>query len=602
MALKPLVKRLEAVRPNLSHQDLTSIILVVRLGEILHRSFYGSFLTLPLVSKLCDHLNIPDLFVEVEVFVMRWSFRQGQVQVSHRITFDYDMYTVFVMTNIARGVLNGSISPKEGLKLIRNHEQSHTYSKIEAGYRDFPTRAGVVPLMAATCATVFFGGTWYDLGFAAVCGLVGGIVASICTAHEQLTGVMDYVVAILTALISVASVTLFHTKTCFSAQVLGTLYWFFYRTAFVLSLYEMTNNQLMTGVLRFAQAALRSYGLAFGAIIGVWFSAYATDDRLDILLVQCSTRDGQISDVWFILLFPLAGIACLMQFRVSLRHFPVCLMVQAVAYGSQYLLGTVWKQLDFISNLIPTFLATVSSSVMVSILHHFQVSNLKVSRKKNDDDDDDDNNNIMTNYSMEQPTAPCTPQSVFITEEGEIVESSLSLQSNDTHNSRLDLDKRHGQIPEMSREPRMRGSNLPSLQDVENSNQQQQHNSDMIGLADASAGRVSSNTLTLARSDTWFCLMPALYLLVPGSKIFQRAFTLLLQSVFQERGGEHVEALGSSLLLIGLGQVIGLRLGFVTLWACNAAWKWVRDRLGYAHANKVERETSIDSTRASIRA
>lgn len=75
--------------------------------------------------------------------------------------------------------------------------------------------------------------------------------------------------AILTAMISVMSFTFYPESTCFSAQVMGTLYWFFYGTAFVLSLYEITNNQLMTGLSRFVQALLRSYGLAFGSGLGV---------------------------------------------------------------------------------------------------------------------------------------------------------------------------------------------------------------------------------------------------------------------------------------------------------------------------------------------
>lgn len=242
--LRPLVKRLESDVPSLSKQELQSILFVVRLGDLLHRSFYGTFLTLSLVSNLCNHLNIPDLCLQVEVFVLNWSYQQGRVAVSHYITFDYDMYTVYRLTKIARAVLNDNITPKDGLRMMKEHESKQDYTKVEAGYRQFPWRALVIPLMSFTCATVYFGGTWYDLGFSAVCGTVAAIVAWISTLHEQLTGVMDYVVAILVAMISVASVLVYPDNACFSAQVMGTLYWFFYGTAFVISLYEITNNQV----------------------------------------------------------------------------------------------------------------------------------------------------------------------------------------------------------------------------------------------------------------------------------------------------------------------------------------------------------------------
>lgn len=241
--LRPLIRRLESV-PDLSPKDLVSLLFVIRLGDTLHKNFYATFLTLSLVRKLCDKLGIPDLSLEVEVFSLRWSFRQGTVSVTHRILWDYDMYSVGALTSIARGVLNDTLTPKEGLRLIRDVEVKTQYCRIESSYRDFPGRALVIPIMAASCATVFFGGTWYDFGFAAACGLAAGIVAWIGAVYDQLTGIVDYMAAVFTAMIAVATISSFPDSACYSAQVLGTLYWFLYGTAYVLSLYEITNNQV----------------------------------------------------------------------------------------------------------------------------------------------------------------------------------------------------------------------------------------------------------------------------------------------------------------------------------------------------------------------
>jgi len=46
------------------------------------------------------------------------------VAVSHRITFDYDIYTVFVMTKIARAILKNSVTPKDALLFMKEHERA----------------------------------------------------------------------------------------------------------------------------------------------------------------------------------------------------------------------------------------------------------------------------------------------------------------------------------------------------------------------------------------------------------------------------------------------------------------------------------------------
>jgi hypothetical protein len=54
------------------------------------------------------------------------------------------------------------------------------------------------------------------------------------------------------AIISTAAMTLLPNHVCFTAQVLGLL--FLWLVSFMLSLYEMTNELVMTGLSRFALA------------------------------------------------------------------------------------------------------------------------------------------------------------------------------------------------------------------------------------------------------------------------------------------------------------------------------------------------------------
>lgn len=533
LAVRPLVKRLES--EGLSQQDLVSVIFVVRLGDTLHKSFYGTFLTISLVDQLCEKLGIQDLTLDIEVFATRWNFRQGLVSVSHPIAFDYDMESVDVLSKIGRSVLNGPMTPMDGLRLIRDHEVliSKKCSRIESYYRDFPGRGLVIPLMAASCAGVYFEGTWPDVGFAAVCGVAGGIVAWCGVLNNQIQAIADYLAAIFVAMISVGFVHAFPDSACFSAEVFGTLYWFLYGTAFVISIYEVTNNQLMAGVTRLFSAILRSYGLAFGAALGLWFSAW-DDDRWDAVTDECSTKTNQIDGLWFILLFPLSGIACLFQFRVRLSHFLVCLMVQTIAYGSQYLLGNVWKQPDFFANMVPAYLATIASHVFISVGFHLKVSSLEVSKDAY----------LAKKMDEERP----------------------DVSVNDSYEVGMASDDEDGlQVPDgVQEEASHRSVRVAYLN---------------TGWAKPdAAGYARVDKIAYAMSDLWFCLLPALYLLVPGSKLFQSAFTDILGDLDDGLNASQLTSLASSLTAIGLGQVVGLRLGFATLWACHKVYVWVTGR------------------------
>lgn len=101
---------------------------------------------------------------------------------------------------------------------------------------------------------MYFSGTWVEMGFAAISGLVGGLVMY---------------------LIVIASLMAFLNATCFGVQVMGMLYWFFYCTAFVVSIYDVMNNQVMMGVTQFTLAIFRLYSLAMGVVLGVWVLAFA---------------------------------------------------------------------------------------------------------------------------------------------------------------------------------------------------------------------------------------------------------------------------------------------------------------------------------------
>jgi hypothetical protein len=100
---------------------------------------------------------------------------------------------------------------------------------------------------------------------------------------------------------------------------MGTLY----GTAFSLSLYEITNNQVMTGLLRFAHAILR----------GVM--AVPLDPCLEYGLHHGLDQTIRISPTWFALLCSPWRVPLRVSCSFVWHDDTTC--VSTIAYGSQYL-------------------------------------------------------------------------------------------------------------------------------------------------------------------------------------------------------------------------------------------------------------------------
>jgi uncharacterized membrane protein YjjP (DUF1212 family) len=261
-------------------EHILAIMFIVRLADAMHRLAYPTFLTTSFVDALKHKLDVPDLDLEVEVSATRWGYKQGTIMTYHRISSEFDGHAIQALSKIAFGVLKDTVRVNEAFRLINDTENENQFGKFEHGYRNFPCRILLIPLLASSSATAYFGGTWVDFGFALVTGTFAGMIHYLCALKPQLAGVQDLLVSILTAMISMAAATAFPGSVCFSAQVLGTLFWYLHGLSFVISLYEMTSQGFtMTGLVRFASAVLNSFVMAFGVVIGVWFAAYGGEDR-----------------------------------------------------------------------------------------------------------------------------------------------------------------------------------------------------------------------------------------------------------------------------------------------------------------------------------
>ena len=119
--------------------------------------------------------------------------------------------------------------------------------------RDFPGRIILYPLVAATCAVIFFNGDWYDFGIAAICGFATGVTEFV-VGWLGVGILTDTMVGTVTGLIGGLFYRFGNQDICLSSIFLGTLYWFFYGTAFVVGILEIIGTYFL-----FCHSSLMSF-------------------------------------------------------------------------------------------------------------------------------------------------------------------------------------------------------------------------------------------------------------------------------------------------------------------------------------------------------
>lgn len=536
-------------------KETQSLVFIVCLIDALHRSLYATFLSRVLFKNLCNRL-LPEtvlLQVDFDVYATRWSMagRNGAVTWKQPIDWDYDGGATHVLLHEISGpVLRGLMTPEQGLQRMEDYfERGKGLSSLERFYRDLPSRIFVIPIMAATCAAVFFDGTWIDFGVAGLLGLMAGLLHLLCSSIcPELKSLQDFLISIATGMGAVAAVAIIgRDQSCFSAQLLGTLYWFLVGTAFVLSLYEVTNQQLSVGVMRFFAAFMNSTILAFGGTMGIWFATYGGTNRIDDIVAQECTELNrkQIDDRWFFLLFPLCCIACMMQFKIAPRHWFQCLVVQCAAYLLQYKMTKDWGVPDFAGNFVPAYVATLTAQLVVTIEKRL----IRWHRTGKD------LNTRIVGLPSLRPLHFDRAPSEHIRNNASAVAGA----------SKLNEAKQNADDPSI-------GKSGEQVSAADSSDE----------LEDAEPFRDSSkvnNLVAYHNLDLWYCLIPALYLLVPGASLLKETFAAVFNPGHGPQQPEELSNVaaagdvGSAVLFIGLAQAIGVRCGIVTLRLFRKGWR-----------------------------
>lgn len=190
--------------------------------------------------------------------------------------------------------------------------------------------------LLATCAVIFFSGDWFDAGVAAVTGLVAGIIEYILTTiGGSAKNLVDISVGTSTGMVAGLFYRFVGQKVCLPSVFLGTLYWYFYGTAFVLGILEIVSGELETGVVRFMAVAVKTFVLSLGTTFGMQMVLTNSVEAYQDQEGNCGNIDLD-EHWWRIPLYLLCSASALGQYRMPINVYWRALAVQLVGYEVQY--------------------------------------------------------------------------------------------------------------------------------------------------------------------------------------------------------------------------------------------------------------------------
>ena len=358
-----------ATDESISQLELENVAFIVTLINSLHASFYATFLSRSYAKELAAKLRVDALGVSFTLDAVQWKWRRRRggaaevVTVSHAIRADFDLKAQHQLSRIGTMVVNGSIGVEEGLKAILAKRADQRFEHL---YRQPPGRPFAVALMALGTSTLCFGGNLVDGIFALLEGLVAGFLGMFCS---------EGFVALAISCYSLLVVNNHPENTCFSSQVIGTLFWFYFGTAFIIALFEVASGQLRIGILRLFFALVDSFrhavGIAVAFVVGVMLLG---QDVKDLVIRDCNDMENHSDEARLSLggiqlhipLFLLLCIAVNSQLRVDIRDWPVCVAVQAITMFTLQICEKLGHS-DFQSNFVPSFLAAFSSLALLRL-------------------------------------------------------------------------------------------------------------------------------------------------------------------------------------------------------------------------------------------
>jgi hypothetical protein len=502
-------------------------VFAMRTAIELHRAWHMTLLTSKILQQIKDKFNMRMTW---DLGVLKLAFRveDGGHELHRKVPYDYDSEYQDIYMRIATALIDGHIDVHEAL-VYQTEAKDGKHSATSGNFlRDFPGRLILYPFEAATCAVIFFGGDWKDAGIASLTGFVAGMIEyALSLIGGNVKILVDISVGVSTGLIG----GLFYRHldgNCLPAIFLGTLYWFFYGTAFVIGLLEIIAGELETGVTRFIAVSVKTFVLSLGAALGLMLATNNTANQnwFDSQKHHCQLID--LHAVWWrIPLYLLCSASALGQYRYPIVQYWRGLAVQLAAYEVQYQTYYYLDQrhkLDNLdtaaSNILGAIAGVISACFIAFICKRirvfYSIRILQTSKKKN-------------------------------TKLGDVAFKFLKACA---HLMRFLHLGRKSDFDKLAMGGRLR-TQRHEFEDPNNPRQE-------ICLESTDENLILETIVGAQDVNVWSVLMPALYQLVPGSIIAK----LWFNSILPPLDGEGTESVFSNLMVISTSLALGVIIGF----------------------------------------
>jgi len=507
---------------------LTTVFLI-RTAVELHRAWHMTLLTSSLLQQVKEkfklrmtwNLGVTDLVFRLE---------DGLWELHRRVPYDYDSEFQDKYEKIAVALIEGKIGIHDALIFQSETKKGLHTSRSGLFLRTNPGRLLLYPFQAATCCVIFFGGDWNDCWVAAICGITAGLIEWALSSERVFANVKeskllsDSFVGFSTGVIGGLFFQYYEHKICLRAVFLGTLYWFFYGTAFVIGLLEIIAGELETGVIRFLAVSVKTFVLSVASAAGL------------TLVLKGEVYDewsGQFSDTaancnnmnldqwWRLPFYILCSVSVLGQYRFVVMNYWIGLIVQVVGYEVQYRVANaiterhLYDNIDtVISNVAGAAAAVFAASLLCLLLDYVRNSTTTANLQNNEEE----------------------KISLF----GKFLKSF--------YNCFLHLGSRLGITRGLPREVARVREKLKNLSDTQ-----------VLSVGEEAiliAGIVESQEF-----NVWSFLMPAVYQLVPGSQIAMFWYNAIFPPVQPKADTEY--GLWIVSVSLALGLILGLALARV---------------------------------------
>eukprot|EP00931_Biecheleriopsis_adriatica_P070430 TRINITY_DN4419_c0_g1_i2.p1 TRINITY_DN4419_c0_g1~~TRINITY_DN4419_c0_g1_i2.p1 ORF type:complete len:615 (+),score=106.70 TRINITY_DN4419_c0_g1_i2:76-1920(+) len=301
----------------------------------MHRAWNLTLSTSHTLQKCADTLGLR-MYWDLGVIRLKFFMEDGNFELQRKCPYDYDSEFQDLFMKMASAVYHGHLTVNEALIWQDEAKKGKHTSRAGWVFRYWPGRIPLVPAMSASCAVIFFGGDELDAAVAAICGTVAGFVSyGLGLIGGDAGKLEDFFVGTFTGMIGGLFFRFHSDQYCLSSIFLGTMYWYFYGTAFVVGLMEILAGELETGVTRFMAVSIKTFVLCLMACLGMLLVLDNPTEVWEAQMQNCGTID--LSTKWWRIPLYLGNCASVLgQYRFPITEWWRGLAVMLVGYEVQF--------------------------------------------------------------------------------------------------------------------------------------------------------------------------------------------------------------------------------------------------------------------------